>query len=198
MAQAAVSWLVTTIPLLDLGYGPEEVRRSGNEHREFVPVNVYPTSDGYVYLAIGNDVQWGRLVSIEAFSSIGSASRGTNEGRRRERVSIHQEIASITRSHPTSKLVELLGAKGLVAAPIHTVPRVADYPPIRDALLETTTPSGRRVRLPPPSLETEHLTSVDRHMPYAPAYGQDTDKILQEAGVSHQETASLRECGTVA
>jgi len=48
MAQAAASWLITTIPLLDLGYGPDEVRRSGNEHREFVPVNAYPTMDGYI------------------------------------------------------------------------------------------------------------------------------------------------------
>ena len=94
MAQAAASWLVTTLPLLDLGYSPEEVRRSGNEHREFVPVNVYPTSDGHVYLAIGNDVQWARLTSIEAFANIGSPTRRTNEGRKQERESIHRDIGS--------------------------------------------------------------------------------------------------------
>ena len=75
MAQAAVSWLVTTIPLLDLGYSHAEVTRSGNEHREFVPVNVYPTSDGYIYLAIGNDVQWSRLAGIDAFAAIASPKR---------------------------------------------------------------------------------------------------------------------------
>ena len=48
MLQAAASWLLTTAPLLDLGYDPAEVRRSGSEHREFVPVNVYPTADGYI------------------------------------------------------------------------------------------------------------------------------------------------------
>jgi len=198
MAQAAASWLVTTIPLLDLGYGPDEVRRSGNEHREFVPVNVYPTSDGYIYLAIGNDVQWARLVSIEAFSSIGSPARETNEGRRQERESIHKDIGAVTRACKTDEWVKRLSAKGLVAAPIQTVPQVVEYPPIRDTVLETTTPSGKRVRLPPPSVERDHLVSSRRRVPYAPTYGEDTGNILREAGLSPKEITDLSGAGIVA
>lgn len=197
MAQAAASWLVTTIPLLDLGYKPDEVRRSGNEHREFVPVNVYPTADGHVYLAIGNDVQWARLVLIKAFSSLVSPARETNEGRRRERESIHNEIGSIARNFKTSELVELLSAKGLVAAPIHTVSQVMDFAPIRDRLLETRTPLGKPVRLPPPSVEREHLASVNRRLPYAPSFGQDTDRVLKEAGFSRREITDLTEAGII-
>lgn len=198
MAQAAASWLVTTIPLLDLGYKPDEVKRSGNEHREFVPVNVYPTSDGYIYLAIGNDVQWARLTSVEAFSTLGSPTRDTNEGRRAERQSIHSDIGTITPRFTTAELVKLLGVKGLVAAPIHTIPQVIEFPPIRDALLETKTPSGKRVRLPPPSVERQHLVSSSRRLSYAPSYSQDTDKVLQEAGFADQEIADLKESGTIA
>lgn len=198
MAQAAASWLVTTIPLMDLGYGPDEMTRNANEHREFVPVNVYPTADGYVYLAIGNDVQWARLVSIEAFSKLASADRETNDGRKQDRESIHKEIGSITRGFQTTELVELLGAKGLVIAPIHTVPQVVDDPPIRNALLETRTPSGKPVRLPPPAVRYEHLTSSDGRIPYAPTYGRDTDNVLQEAGLSNGEITELRQSGIVA
>ena len=198
MAQAAASWLVTTIPLLDLGYEPHEATRNANEHREFVPVNVYPTADGYVYLAIGNDVQWARLISVEAFSGLGSPGRETNEGRRRERQSIHDAVGTVTRNFKTGELIELLSAKGLVAAPIHTVPQVIDYPPIRRALLETKTPSGKCVHLPPPSVEREHLASAGRRLPYAPTYGRDTDKVLQEARFSHDEIADLRVSGIIA
>jgi itaconate CoA-transferase len=198
MAQAAASWLVTTIPLLDLGYEPHEVRRSGNEHREFVPVNVYPTADGYIYIAIGNDVQWKRLTSVEAFASAASTGRQTNDGRRRERESIHKDIGAITRKFKTGELVDLLTAKGLVAAPIHTVPQVIGYPPIRDRLLETRAPSGKRVRLPPPSVERDYLEQVDRRLSYAPAYGQDTEKVLRETGFSAVEVAELMEAGTIA
>ena len=193
MAQAAASWLVTTVPLLDLGYEAHEVRRSGNEHREFVPVNVYPTSDGYVYLAIGNDVQWARLLSVEAFSGLASPTRETNQGRRQEREPIHREIGAVTRGFKTGALVELLSAAGLVAAPIHTVPQVMEFPPIHRALLETRTPSGERVRLPPPSVERDHLLSSRRRLPYAPTYSRDTDQVLQDAGFSQTEIAGLRE-----
>jgi itaconate CoA-transferase len=198
MAQAAASWLVTALPLLDLGYASDEVRRNGNEHREFVPVNVYPTADGYLYVAIGNDVQWARLVSMEAFRALDQPGRETNAGRRQERAAIHRELGAITQTRPTHELIEQLGAKGLVVAPIHKVAQAADFPPIRAALLEARTALGQRVRLPPPSVESEHLAAAGRRLAPAPAYGQDTDKLLQEAGYSHSEIAGLRETGIVA
>ena len=197
MAQAAASWLVTTIPLLDLGSTPDDVRRNGNEHREFVPVNVYPTADGYIYIAIGNDVQWSRLTAIEAFADLASPARKTNEGRRRERQAIHEEMAVVTRKYETEALVKLLSHEGLVAAPIRTVPEVIDSPPIRAALLETRAPSGRRVRLPPPSVEREHLVASQRHLPYAPPYGRDTEKVLQEAGFPPEEITALMGDGII-
>ncbi|MBN2562171.1 MAG: hypothetical protein JXQ75_14705 [Phycisphaerae bacterium] len=85
-----------------------------------------------------------------------------------------------------------------MAAPIHTVPQVIDYPPIRDALLETSTPSRKPVRLPPPSVEREHQLPSRRCLPYAPRYGQDMDKVLQQAGFSIERFAGLRESGIVA
>ena len=197
MAQAAASWLVTTIPLLDLGYEPHEVKRNGNEHREFVPVNVYPTSDGYIYIAIGNDVQWKRLTSMEAFAPLASPMRETNEGRRAERRSIHDDLGSVTRKFKTADLVKLLSATGLVAAPIHTIPQLLEYPPIRNALLETQAPSGRPVHLPPPSVEYEHLNSIDRSLPYAPTYGQHTETVLQDAGFTRNEISDLKDSGII-
>ena len=98
----------------------------------------------------------------------------------------------------TAALVELLTGKGLVAAPIHNVPQVTEYPPIRDRLLTTQTPSGKDVRLPPPSVERDHLVESNRRLPYAPTYGQDTDSVLNESGFSSDEIAALRASGIVA
>ncbi len=198
MAQAAASWLVTTIPLLDLGYEPHEVRRSGNEHREFVPVNVYPTADGHVYLAIGNDAQWARLVTIDAFSTVAAPTRETNEGRRAERKAIHADLRKVTSRFKTDELVELFSSKGLVAAPIRSVAQVIDSPPIKESLLQTQTPSGNPVRLPPPSVERQHLHAGSRCLPYAPTYSQHTEKVLGEVGFSSDELADLRKAGIIA
>ena len=69
MAQAAVSWLPTFLPMLDMGSPPSELRRAGNEHRQFIPVNAYPTRDGFIYVAVGSDIQWSRLVREPIFAS---------------------------------------------------------------------------------------------------------------------------------
>jgi crotonobetainyl-CoA:carnitine CoA-transferase CaiB-like acyl-CoA transferase len=115
-----------------------------------------------------------------------------------ERKTIHEEIGAITRQFTSSELVNQLGPKGLVAAPIHTIPQVLDYPPIRDRLLTSVSPGGDEVRLPPPSVEREHLASTGRRLAYAPAYGQDTGRVLASAGFSKEEIAGLMKGGIVA
>jgi crotonobetainyl-CoA:carnitine CoA-transferase CaiB-like acyl-CoA transferase len=66
------------------------------------------------------------------------------------------------------------------------------------AALRTRAPDGRVVRLPPPAVSTPHLLARGGELPFAPAYGEHTDAILGEAGVSGDEIARLREEGTVA
>ena len=68
MAQVAVSWLHTFLPMLDMGSPPEELKRAGNEHRQFIPVNAYRSKDGYVYMAIGSDAQWHRFTKMTMFA----------------------------------------------------------------------------------------------------------------------------------
>ncbi len=198
MLQAAASWLVTTIPLLDLGYEQQDIRRNGNEHREFVPVNAYPTEDGFIYIAIGNDVQWLRLLSIETFAGLNTSKRETNEGRRTERAAIHEELRAITQTFKTQPLVDLLAGKGLVAAPIHTVPQAIEHASIRDKLLETKSSTGRSVRLAPPSVELSHLAEGGRRLSYAPRYGQHTHAVLEQAGYCANEITDLLNDGTIA
>jgi crotonobetainyl-CoA:carnitine CoA-transferase CaiB-like acyl-CoA transferase len=78
MLQAAASWLITVLPLIDYGCQPGEITRAGNEHRKFIPTNVYPTSDGFIFLAIGSDVQWRRFTAIPTFANLANEVRQTN------------------------------------------------------------------------------------------------------------------------
>src|SRR3990172_1032560 len=93
MLQAAASWLLTTLPLLDFDGKPWEVTRAGNEHRKFVPANAYATKDGFVYVAVGNDIQWKKLVATKEFGSLARVERETNAGRVKDARAIHREMA---------------------------------------------------------------------------------------------------------
>ncbi len=192
MARSAASWLHTTLPLLDLGARPEEIRRSGNEHREFVPVNVYRTADGWLYLAIGNDRQWSALVALEPFSSLARPDRETNEGRKEDRVAIRDELSALLGRMATAELLAMLQKVGLVATAINGVAELRKAPGVAEHLTRTALPDGTEVKLPPAAVEIGL-----KEFALAPEYGQHTDAILEEVGLGREEIEELRGRGVV-
>ena len=198
MAQVAASWLLTFLPMLDMGSSGAELRRSGNEHRQFIPTNAYPTADGFVYMAVGSDAQWQRLTAHEPFATLARPDLATNEGRRATKNELHASIAAITSRHSTAEIAEALAAAQVPHAPITPIERVMDLDFLRGVLLSTTAPDGRRIRLPPPAVQTDWLDEGGKEVPFAPAYGAQTDSVLAEVGVSPDETRALRARGVVA
>lgn len=198
MAQAAVSWLQTFLPMLDMGSPPSELKRSGNEHRQFIPVNAYRTKDGFIYMAIGSDAQWSRIARTAMFNSLDQERYSTNEGRRKDKDELHQAIEEITQKHPSAEVSEVLTEAAIPHSPITPIEDVPNLPFVASNALQTTAPDGRSVRLPPPSAQTDYLEEINRSLPFAPAYGEHTDSILTEAGLSSSEIASLRERKVVA
>jgi crotonobetainyl-CoA:carnitine CoA-transferase CaiB-like acyl-CoA transferase len=198
MAHAAVSWLHTFLPMLDMDSPPAELRRAGNEHRQFIPVNAYPTAEGYIYVAIGSDAQWQRFVEQPMFLTLDEERYRSNEGRRKHKVELHAAIADVTRKQPAARVAEALAAASIPHAPITPIEGVMALPFVEATALKTETPDGRTVRLPPPAVPTPHLDAVSGQLPFAPAYGEHTDAVLAEAGVTPEEIASLRQEGVVA
>jgi itaconate CoA-transferase len=198
MAQVAVSWLHTFLPMLELGSPPGELKRSGNEHRQFIPVNAYATKDGFIYMAIGSDAQWQRLVHQRMFSSLDEDRFTSNEGRRKGKKELHTAIEKITRNHASEDVSRVLAESSIPHSPITPIEKVADLPFVASMALRTKTPDGRTVRLPPPAVLTEHLEQQNKELPFAPAYGEHTDSLLAEIGISQEEIVSLRDRGIVA
>jgi len=189
MARAAASWLLTVVPMLDAGARPEELTRSGSEHRHFVPSNAYPTAGGFVYLAIGSDRQWAQLAAIPAFSSLAQPRFERNPGRKEHRAELHRLMGECTRRRSTEENLADLRKAGIVCAPIHSVAQAVEQPWMAPLLTWTTAPDGRRVRLPPTPLEEP----AGREFPFAPRQGQHTEAVLREAGLSAAEISELTE-----
>ena len=192
MLQAAASWLITTLPLLDFDCDYSEITRCGNEHRKFIPTNAYPTSDGFVFMAIGSDVQWQRLTAIERFSSVGNDVRVTNEGRHKQRAAIHEDIAEVTASATSSEIMADLQSAKIPHAPIQTIPQVAAMEAVASRLTATTMPDGQKLRMQPLAVD-----GAQRELGFAPKYSEHTGKILQEIGYSAGHIGELAEQGII-
>lgn len=197
MAQAITSWLQTILPLLDMGSPPDELRRTGNEHRQFFPVNVFPTRDGHLYIAIGSDAQWHRLIQQPLFAELDEPRYASNAGRRAHKDELNFALSEIMANVP---IEELLAAFRAADAPHHRVTpieSVTSLPTLSSRLLTTTTPDGKTVRLPPPASSSPHLDEQGRDLPFAPAYGEHTDAILAEVGFPGDMVAELRTQGVI-
>lgn len=198
MAQTAVSWLHTFLPMLDMGFPASELKRSGNEHRQFIPVNAYKTKDGYIFMAIGSDAQWNRFVQAPMFDELHQERFSCNEGRRQDKAELHSLIEGITQKFSSTEVSQVLTQAAIPHSPITPIEEVADLPFVASAALKTTTPDGRQVRLPPPAVPTGHLEKIQRTLPFAPAYGSHTDTLLAEIGLTSADIVSLKERGVVA
>ncbi len=194
MLQAAASWLITTLPLIDFDCAPHEITRCGNEHRKFIPTNVYPTRDGFIYVAIGNDLQWQRLTALPKFAGVARPARVTNEGRHHERAAIQAEIAAVTVQYAGAELAHDFTAATIAHAPINDIRTVSELPALASKLTWTLTPSGRKVRMPPPAVEHEGMR---RELAFAPRYGEHTAAVLRESGLDAREVATLVAAGVV-
>ncbi len=161
-------------------------------------LNAYPTGDGFIYLAIGSDSQWARLVSQPMFAALDQERFATNEGRRTGQDDLHLLIGEITAQHRSSRVAAALEKATIPHSPISAIEDVADLPFVRDTALRTETPDGRVVRLPPPAVAVPHLEELDRKLPFPPAYGEHTDAVLTEAGFTPAELGTLRDQGAIA
>jgi crotonobetainyl-CoA:carnitine CoA-transferase CaiB-like acyl-CoA transferase len=194
MLQAAASWLITTLPLVDFDCAPWEITRAGNEHRKFVPTNVYPARDGFFYMAIGSDVQWRRLTALPRFVSLGTEERLTNEGRIAGRVELQRDIAALTSTMSGEEIMADLRAATIPHARINGVAAVRELEALRERLTATVMPGGKRIRMPPTAVD---MPDAPREFSFPPKYGQHTLPVLREAGFSDAECRALAQAGVI-
>jgi crotonobetainyl-CoA:carnitine CoA-transferase CaiB-like acyl-CoA transferase len=192
MAQCAASWLMTALPQLNFVKSDSELfSRSGNEHRSFIPCNAYPTKDGYLYLAIGNDLQWHRFVSHKGFEKLFSEKRKTNEGRMNEKETIYKEIGELSKNYSTKEFFDLCISLNLSAAPVNTVKEVALLPFVDACMMKTTIPNGKEVKLSPPSYNTAFLEKNNFLLNCPPRLGEQNNKVYQQIGITEREIEKL-------
>ena len=173
-------------------------RRMGNAHPNIVPYQDFPTADGDMILAIGNDGQFARFCAIAGHPEWAADERfATNAARVAQRKALIPLLRQATVVRTTAEWIAALEAEAVPCGPINDLAAVFADPQV--------VARGIRVALPHPLGGTApqvanpiHLsaTPVDyRRAP--PTLGQDTDAVLRELGKSDTEIAVLYRKGVV-
>ncbi|MFH1319954.1 MAG: CoA transferase [Bacteroidota bacterium] len=198
MAQCATSWLITALPQLQFAEDESSLfTRSGSEHRSFVPSNCYPTKDGYVYLAIGNDLQWEKLTQIKSFGHLDTPDRKTNNGRKTDKENVYADIRKGLENYTTSEFIELCLENNMAVSPVNSIQNVANLDFIKKLMVKTHLPSNRQVDLFPSPMNTEFLKNCNNILKCAPRLGEHNEKILIEAGLDKNEIKKLKVDGII-
>jgi len=197
MFESTVSWLTVPITLTDSF--AKTISRRGNTHEFFCPVSVYPSSNGYVYLAVGNDRQWKSMITLEIFQSLDKPAYEKNAGRIGDVQNLNATISAITRNFTSEELIELFTAITVPISKIKTVAEVVADPLVAKRLLYAQDPvSGLRITLAPPPNMTPFLTASKQQLSFPPRFGESNRQIYGDVlGYSDDELNRLKEKGII-
>ncbi len=193
MFQSAVSWMVSPVMMAHSFNVPLE--RRGNTHRFFAPVSVYPTIDGYVYLAVGNDRQWEALTGLPGFEALALPEYARNAGRIADVDRLNRRVAEATRRYTTADLVAACREIGVPVGSVRTVAEVADDPLIAPHLVRARDPrNGVEIAIAPPPVIPDHLRQRDLQLDFPPRLGEHNEAVFAALGYDPE---ALRSEGVV-
>jgi formyl-CoA transferase len=176
MFESSLSWL--TVPITLAASFGKAVSRRGNTHEFFCPVSVYPTRDGFIYLAVGNDRQWKAMVSQPMFASLDRPSYEKNAGRIAAVNELNREIAALTRQHTSEALIGLFNAITVPVGRIQTIREViADPLAARRLLQAEDSVTGRRITLAPAPYVTPFLEASGGLLSFPPRFGEHNAEL---------------------
>jgi crotonobetainyl-CoA:carnitine CoA-transferase CaiB-like acyl-CoA transferase len=194
-----VAWLVNQgMNYLTSGVPPG---RLGNAHPNIVPYQVFPASDGYFILAVGNDAQFRRFATVAAAGYLADDPRfANNPARVRNRRELVRIIESVTPTHTVSDWLASLQAAGVPCGPVNDIRRVFEDPQVRHR--------NMRIDMPHPTARGGGVELIGNPIRYSstpveywqtpPALGEHTDQVLQEIlGLGEAERARLRADGVI-
>jgi len=181
MFQSAVSWMVS--PFILAGDFDQNVSRRGNTHQFFGPVSVYPTCDGFIYLAIGNDKQWANIVATPEFQSLALEKYQRNAGRMADLQKMNEAFGEVMQTRATDEWLEFFNALGVPVSRVNTMREViADESVQRNMLTAHDARSDTTLHFPAPVVVTDHLRANNMQIKFPPRLGQDNEKIFGALG----------------
>ncbi len=196
MFESSVSWL--TVPITLSTILKKKITRRGNTHEFFSPVSVYKTSNGFVYVAMGNDRQWKSLVSQEMFHSLDKPEYEKNAGRIGEVENLNRSINEITKNHTSEELIDLFNSITLPISKIKTIPEVVADPLVeRRLLFAEDDKTGTRITLPPPPNMTPYLEKLNRRLSFPPRFGEHNGEVYGRIGYTDEELKEFQEKGII-
>jgi crotonobetainyl-CoA:carnitine CoA-transferase CaiB-like acyl-CoA transferase len=156
-------------------------QRMGNAHPTIVPYQDFPTSDGDMILAIGNDGQFERFCQAAGHPEWALDERfASNPQRVKHRATLIPLLRQATVMRSTAEWIALLESRAVPCGPIHRIDEVFANPQVqaRGLKLDLPHPSAGTLSTVASPIRLSASPVVAHRAP--PLLGQHTDEVLRE------------------
>jgi CoA:oxalate CoA-transferase len=157
----------------------------GARHPSITPFEAFPTADGHIIIAAGNDGLWVKLCAALGRAELATDARfKTNDLRNSNNGKLRDELDPILATRPTAAWAEILGKAGIPCGPINNIAQALQHPqvPARNMLVETTDAAGKTMRLAGNPMKLSAFADPTTRAP-APDLDGDRAAILSELGL---------------
>ncbi|RBW51813.1 CaiB/BaiF CoA transferase family protein [Marinobacter sp. F3R11] len=173
--------------------------RTGEYHPNLAPYQPFPTKDGKVIIAVGNDGQFQRLCEAMGRTELAEDPRFvTNPQRVLHREELVGKLCETTRTRTSREWMDCLVGVHVPCGPIQNLAEVFEDPQVqaRNMKIELEHPQLGKVPGIANPIKFSKTQQVYRKAP--PLLGEDTDAVLQRLlDKSPEEIASLRARGVL-
>jgi crotonobetainyl-CoA:carnitine CoA-transferase CaiB-like acyl-CoA transferase len=195
MLDTHVAWLANQgMNYLATGENPP---RLGNQHPNIAPYQEFPTKDGYIILAVGNDPTFERFCKAFGQEALLSDPRfATNPIRVQNRQLVTDTLTPVMKSKTTAEWIDALEALKIGCGPINTLEQVFADPHVqaRDMVVEMAHGSGEKVKVIANPVKLSATPPSYRSAP--PVLGEHTNAVLSDVlKMSASDIAALKEKG---
>ena len=189
LANQAMNYLTTGVP----------PKRLGNAHPNIVPYQDFPTADGDIILAVGNDSQFRKFCEVAGCTELADDPRfASNKARVANREVLVPMLRQTTVFKTTGEWISLLEQAGVPCGPINNLAQVFEDAQVKARGLRLDLPHALGCLAPQVASPIRlSQTPVEyRHAP--PLLGQHTEQVLQSLlGMSLERIGELRSAGVL-
>jgi len=172
----------------------EVPQRIGTRHPLRTPFQAFPTQDGHIVLAAGEERFWQRLCQvINRPDLLGDERFKDNPSRTRNHDQLEPILKEITQTKKTAEWVALMDKNDIPCGPVNSIDQVVDDPhtAAREMITEVEHSKAGRLKVVNSPLKLSRTpVKIERA---CPELGEHTEEILQNLlGFSQEKITELR------
>lgn len=157
--------------------------RNGNRHSIITPYDTFPTADGYVNIAVGNDAIWQRFcVAMDMIEAATDPRYTTNADRLTNVEPLYATIQEAMGTMTTAEIVAKLDVAAVPCGPINTIGEILEDPQVTNQELRVTVPHAKLGEVEVAGFPYKFRKTPLQMRGGPPVLGEHTAEVLRELG----------------